>query len=326
MKRMWLLIVPVCLFVGSCLWQGSNPFLVEWKTPFQTPPFGKIKEKHYLPAFQEGFIRQKAEIDAIVNNSEVPTFKNTIEALDQSGDLLKKVDRVFIGMTSALTNDNLQAIAKEVAPLKSQHRDDINLNDKLFQRVKAVYKQRDDWNLNVEQSTLVEKYYKDFVRGGADLDGAKKEQLREINKELSVLSVQFDENILKENNSFELIIENKEDLSGLPESVISGAEETAKERGHDGRWVFTLHKPSMIPFLQYSDKRELRERIFKAYINRGNNDDELDNKKILSRMAALRIGSFGEDRATISSGSEHGLYAHNTSAMEVKESAILADC
>jgi peptidyl-dipeptidase Dcp len=289
MKRTLLYLIPVCLLMASCLNQSANPFFTEWKTPHQTPPFDQIKEKHYLPAFQEGIRQQQTEIESIVTSAEAPTFKNTIETLENSGKMLTMVDRVFTAMVQAMTNEYMQEIAKEVAPLKSKNRDDINLNEKLFQRVKTVYLQKDGWNLNDEQKMLLEKIYKDFVRGGADLDEEKKTRLREINKELSVLSVQFDENILKENNTFELVVENKENLSGLPDAAISGAEEAATERGNDGEWVFTLHKPSMIPFLQYSDKRELREKIFKAYINRGNNDNELDNKKIVSRMAALRV-------------------------------------
>ena len=192
-------------------------------------------------------------------------------------------------MNSSNTNEETQAIAKEVAPLLAKHRDDINLNEKLFARVKAVYEQKDNLELTVEQSTLLDEYYKGFVRGGANLDEEKKAEFRKINEELSVLSLQFGENVLKENNAFEMVIEDEADLAGLTEAAITGAAEAAKERGYEGKWVFTLHKPSMIPFLQYSEKRELREKIFKAYIKRGDNENELDNKKILSRMAALRV-------------------------------------
>jgi len=188
-----------------------------------------------------------------------------------------------------MTNEKMQAIAKEVAPLQSKHQDDIRLNEKLFQRIKSVYKKKDALDLNAEQSMLLEKCYKEFVRGGANLDEEKKARLREINKELSVLTLKFGDNILKENNRFELVIEEKKDLAGLPEAAITAAEETAKERGHEGKWVFTLHKPSLIPFLQYSEKRDLREKMFKGYINRGDHNDELDNKAILSSIAALRV-------------------------------------
>ncbi|MFQ6082041.1 MAG: M3 family metallopeptidase [Candidatus Aminicenantia bacterium] len=287
-KTFFLVIIVGFLFLGSSK-QGENPFFREFNTPFQVPPFGEIKEEHYLPAFKEGMKQQQQEIEAIVNNPEAPTFENTIEALENSGALLRKASNVFDILNGSMTNDRMQEIAKEVAPLRSKHEDDILLNEKLFQRVKAVYNQKDKLNLTTEQNMLLEKYYKDFVRGGANLDEEKKAKLREINQELSLLSVKFGENVLKENNRFELIIENEEDLAGLPQSVITAAAEAAKERGHEGKWVFTLHKPSMIPFLRYSEKRDLREKIFKAYINRGNNNDELDNKAIVSRIVVLRV-------------------------------------
>jgi len=289
MKKTFLLLV----MAGVLFWSGSkqedNPLLSEFNTTFQVPPFDKIMEEHYLPAFKEGIEQQKKEIDEIINNTEIPNFKNTIEALESTGALLRRVSNVFYVLNGTETNDHMQEIAKEIAPLLSKHRDDIRLNEKLFKRIKAVYVQRDKSDFTVEQKTLLEKYYKDFVRGGANLDMEKKVRLREINKELSLLTLKFGENILKENNRFELVIEKKDDLAGLPEAVIKGAAEAASKRGYEGKWVFTLHKPSMIPFLQYSEKRELREKIFKAYINRGNNNDELDNKAILARIAAFRV-------------------------------------
>ena len=289
MKKNLLWSGLIGLLILACSNFGGNPFFSEWETPFGTPPFSKIKEKHYLPAFKKGIEQQQEEINAIANNSEPPTFENTIEAMEKSGDLLTKVTNVFYNLTSANTNDKLQAIAKEVAPMLSKHQDDILLNETLFQRVKAIYDQRDQLELTEEQKTLLEKYYKMFVRNGANLDEEKKAELREINKQLSLLTLKFGENVLKEDNNFELVIDNEEDLSGLPEAVIHSAAEAAKARGYEGKWVFTLHKPSMIPFLQYSDKRELREKIFKAYINRGNNNDEYDNKEILSKIASLRV-------------------------------------
>ena len=242
-----------------------------------------------MPAFKEGMKQQQKEIEAIVLNPETPTFGNTFEAMESSGALLRKVSNVFGVLNGSMTNEKMQKIAKEIAPLRSKHWDDILLNEKLFQRIKEVYGKKDKMNLTEEQQILLEKYYKDFVRSGAILDEEKKAKLREINQELSLLSVQFGENILKENNRFELIIDKEEDLAGLPQSVITGAVEAAVERGKEDKWVFTLHKPSMIPFLQYSEKRKLREEIFTAYISRGNNNDELDNKTILSRIAALRV-------------------------------------
>jgi peptidyl-dipeptidase Dcp len=293
-KTVFLLIVIGLLFL-SCAKQEEqetmevNPLLSEFDTPFGVPPFDKIKEEHYLPAFKQAMNKQQNEVEEIVANPDAPTFGNTIEALERSGELLRKVDSVFDVLNDSMTNDKMQAVAKEAAPLLSKHQDDIRLNEKLFQRIKTVYEKKDELDLTEEQNMLLEKYYKDFVRGGANLDEEEKARLREINKELSVITLNFGENILKEDNRFELVIENEDDLAGLPQQVITAAAEAAKERGHEGKWVFTLHNPSMIPFLQYSQRRDLREKIFKAYINRGNNNDELDNKAILSRIAALRV-------------------------------------
>ncbi len=266
----------------------ANPFLEEWDTPFGVPPFEQIKEEHYMPAFEEGMKQHKLEIEALVNNSDSPTFENTVEALDRSGELLTKVANVFNNLTSAHTNEQLQKIEAEVKPLLAKHNDDINLNEDLFLRIKAVYGQKDILDLKPEQSMLLEKTYKEFVRGGASLSEEKKARFRKINEELSVLSVKFDKNVLDETNAFELVIEEEEDLAGLPQSVITAASEAAKERGYEGKWVITLHKPSFIPFLQYSEKRSLREKVFKAFASLCNNDNEFDNKKIVSRIAALR--------------------------------------
>jgi peptidyl-dipeptidase Dcp len=289
MKKTFLLLFIAGFLLCSCMTQEENPLLSEFDTLYQVPPFDKIKEEHYLPAFKEGMEQQNMEIDAIVNNPEDPTFENTIEAMESTGSLLRKVGKVFGVLNGTMTNEEMQNIAKEIAPLRSKHRDEIRLNAKLFQRIKAVYEQKDKLDLTTEQNTLLEKYYKDFVRSGANLDEEKKAKLKEINQELSLLTVTFGENVLKENNRFEMVIDKEEDLAGLPQAAIIGAEEAAKERGHEGKWVFTIHKPSMIPFLQYSEKRDLREKIFKAYINKGNNNDELDNKANLAKIAALRV-------------------------------------
>jgi len=295
MKATFIFFICAGLLFISCSKQplekpvGENPFFSEYNTPFKVPPFDEITEEHYLPVFKEGIIQDQKEIDAIANNLEDPTFANTIEALDYTGGLLTKVENVFYNLLGADTNDKMQEIAKEVAPMLSKHGDDIRLNADLFQRVKTVYDKKSELLLTPEKAQLLEKTYKVFVRGGANLGPEEQARLREINKDLSLLSLKFGENILKENNTFEMVLENEEDLAGLPQSAIIGAEEAAKERDQEGKWVFTLHKPSMIPFLQYSEKREFREKIFKAYINRGNNNDELDNKTTLSKMAALRV-------------------------------------
>lgn len=267
----------------------DNPFFSEFTTPFGVPPFDAIRPEHFMPAFEKGMAEQKKEIEAITDDSGPATFRNSVEALERSGKLLRRVRNVFNNLTSSNTNEELQKIEAEIAPILAKHYDDISMNRKLFDRIKEVYKDKDILGLGPEQSRLLEETYKNFVRGGADLPADAQSRLREINEELSTLSVKFGEDVLKEDNAFELVLEDEADLAGLPAAVISGAADAAKEKGKDGKWVFTLHKPSLIPFLQYSEKRELREKMFKAYTNRGNNDNELDNKSIASRMAALRV-------------------------------------
>lgn len=291
MKRFVGVLFMFILFLlalSSCSKKSENPFFTEWKTPFGTPPFDQIKEEHYLPAFKKAIEEHDKEIKAIINNPEEPTFENTIEALEKSGRLLTKVSNVFFNLLSSNTNDKMQQIAKEVSPMLSKHEDDIMLNEKLFARIKSVYEKQDSFQLNSEQKRLLEKYYKDFTRNGVNLDPESKKRLRAINEELSKLSLQFGENVMKEVERFELVIDNKEDLAGLPQNVIDMAASEAKARGYEGKWVFTIDKASMIPFLQYSKKRKLREKIFKAYINQGDHNDSLDNKAIVKKMVRLR--------------------------------------
>jgi peptidyl-dipeptidase Dcp len=267
----------------------TNPFFTEWTTPFGTPPFPEIKEIHYMPAFEQGMARQKREIEAIIAGAEPPSFSNTVEALERTGELLTKVNNVFYALTDNNTNEELQKIEAEIAPILSKHEDDILLNDKLFLRIKAVWDGRDKLTLTPEQARLLEKTYKEFVRNGAALDEAKKTELRKINEELAVLAVKFGENVLKEDNGFMLVLEKPEDLAGLPQDIVTSAAETAKAKGLEGKWVFTLHKPSCIPFFQYSERRDLREKLFKAFISRGDNGNAYDNKAVLTRIAALRV-------------------------------------
>lgn len=288
MKQFLPLLLVFCMFLNCCRRQEKNPFFQEFNTPFGVPPFGEIKEAHYLPAFREGVRQQNEEIQAIVEQQENPSFENTVERLESSGNLLRRVSRVFDNLKSAHTNEKLQAIAKETAPLLSQHTDDIFMNEKLFSRLERIYKHQGELELDPEQHALLKKWYRKFVRGGAQLDEPGKARLREINEELSILSVRFGENVLKENNVFELVIDSEENLAGLPEDVVTAAAETASERGHEGKWVFTLHKPSMLPFLQYSERRSLREQLFRAYTMRGSKGDEFDNREIVSRIVALR--------------------------------------
>jgi len=289
MKRVFILGavgIPL-LLTGSMA--SANPFSAEWDTPFGVPAFDKIKPEHYRPAFDEGITLHEKEIAAIIESGATPTFENTIEALERSGAMLDRVINVFFAMRSAMTSDEIEAIAKDVAPKLSKHRDGILLDDRLFQKVEAVYQRKGELGLTPEQAKLLEEHRKSFVRGGAKLAPDKKQELKDVNVELALLSLKFGENVLKENNRFEMVIEDKADLAGLPDSVVSAAADTAAERGHEGKWVFTLHKPSMIPFLQYSPKRGLREKIYKGYINRGNHGDELDNKETAAKMAALRV-------------------------------------
>ena len=268
---------------------APNPFFTEYTTPFGVPPFDKIEVAHYKPAFEKGMEEQKKEIDAIVNNPEEPTFENTIVAFDRSGELLTKVMYAFSGQSSVNTTDEIQALEQELYPVLSAHSDDISLNPALFTRVKAVYDKQASMNLNKEQKKLLEETYKGFVRGGANLDADKQARLRELNEKISVLELTFGQNVLKETNAFKLVVDNKEDLAGLPESLIAAAAETAAADSMEGKWIFTLHNPSVMPFLQYADNRALREKIFKAYINRGNNSNGNDNKNVVKELVAARL-------------------------------------
>jgi len=294
---MLTLLMALSLLVNACsktseapaVATGENPLFAEYDTPFQVPPFDIIKPEHFIPAYEKGMEEQRAEIDSLINNPEEPTFDNTIAALGRAGKLLSKVSRVFGGLNGANTNDDLKAIQTEMAPRLSAHRDEINLNQKLFERVKAVYEMREDLSLTDEESYILENVYKGYIRSGADLNETDKNKLKEINQALSRLSVQFSQNILAETNDFKLVIDNEADLAGLPEASIADAATMAKNAGLEGKWVFTTQKPSMLPFLQYSEKRDLREKIYWAYTHRGDNDNEYDNKKVLSDIIKLRV-------------------------------------
>jgi peptidyl-dipeptidase Dcp len=294
MKR-YVLVVILCAIValsgcgkGGVDAPAENPFFSEWTTPFEVPPFEEIREEHFLPAYEKAIDDWRAEVEAIASNPEPPTFENTIAALDGSGLSMARVSGVFRTRQSSDTNENIQAIAREVAPMTSTMRDDIRMNPQLFERVKAVYGQMDELELDAEQRTLLEKQYREFVRGGAELSDADKERLREINTSLSTLGLQFSDNVLAETNGYQLFIEDEADLAGLPSAVIEGASEAAAKVGQEGKWLFTTHRPSIYPFLDYADNRELREEIFKAYITRGDHGDEYDNKAILTEILVLR--------------------------------------
>lgn len=267
----------------------ENPFFSEYTTPYGVPPFDQIKFEHYKPALLKGMEEGRTEIEAIVNNTEEPTFENTIVALDQQGSLLRKVQIVFMGQSGVNSDDNMQALGKEMSPLLSKYNDDITLNPKLFARVKAVYDKKDELGLDKEQMKLLEETYKKFVRGGANLSAEDQAKLRDLNSQISMLQLTFSQNMLKETNAFQLVIDKKEDLSGLPETLIANAAKAAEAAGMPGKWLFTLQNPSVMPFLQYADNRELREKIFKGYINRGNNNNENDNKEVVRNLVAARL-------------------------------------
>ena len=269
--------------------QTDNPFFQKWDTPFETPPFDKIKTEHFLPAIEKGIKLEKAEIDAIISNPEEPTFENTIAAMEESGEFLSRVTRIFGLLNGANTNPELQAVSRQLTPMLTKHNDDISFNEKLFQRIKKLYDNKESLNLNAEENKVLELRYLGFVRSGANLDAEGKEELRKVNEELSMLGLQFRENHLAETNKVSLVIDNKEDLDGLNEDIIKAAATDAKAKGYDDKWIFTLQKPSWIPFLQYSTKRDLREKLFTEYVNRGNNNDEHDNKEIIAKIASLRV-------------------------------------
>jgi peptidyl-dipeptidase Dcp len=268
---------------------GDNPLLKEWKTPFQVPPFPEIQPDHFLPAFKVAIAENRKEIEAIANDPEPPTFANTVEALERAGERLGRVNGVFGALQGAETNARLQAINREVTPLLSSLRDEVRLNEKLFRRVNAVYDGRASAGLSPIQQKLVEDTYKGYVRSGAALDPARKDHLRKVNAELSVLSVQFGDNLLHDTNAYTLAIGRKEDLAGLPASVMAMGADAATAAGTPGKWVYTLQAPSIWPFLQYADNRELRRQILDAYLTRGDHGDQYDNKQIVSRIAALRV-------------------------------------
>ena len=268
--------------------EKPNPFFVEWDTPFGTPPFHLIEEGHYIPAYEEAMVQHNAEIDAIINNPDEPTFENTIVAYDMAGEMLSKIGAVFGGLNGANTSDSLQSIARITTPMLSAHRNAIRFNQDLFERIKAVYEKRETLGLDVEQMRVVEKIYQDFERNGAALPEEKREKLKELSQRMSMVSLQLGQNLLAENNSFKLILEDEADLAGLPANVIAGAAEMAEKAGQEGKWMFDLSKPSWIPFLQFSERRDLREKIYRAYFMRGDNNSKTDNKELFIELMMLR--------------------------------------
>ncbi len=288
MKKIAGLILMV-IIMASCATEEKNPFLTEYDTPFGVPPFDQIENQHFMPAFKEGIKQQEERIDANVKNEEALTFENTIAALDYSGMLLRQVSSVFYNYLSSNISDEIQDLSQEVAPMLSAHGDNISLNMELFARIQAVYAQKDQLTLTEEQQMLLQETYDGFVRNGAALPEDKQERFREINQELSVLTLQFGQNVLADVNSWQMFVEDEADLAGLPQSVIDAAAEAAAEEGKEGKWLFTLHNPSVMPFLSYADNRDLREKMNRAYINRGNMDNENNNTEIINRLVELRL-------------------------------------
>ena len=264
-----------------------NPLLEDFNTPYNSSPFSKIKNEHYKPAFIKAIEIAKNEIDAVVNNTEEATFKNTLEALDFSGELLGRVSSIFFNLNHAETSEEIQKIAKEVSPLLSEFGNDIGLNQELFQRIKSVHEIKSELDLSPEQNTLLEKNYKSFVRNGANLNDTDKETLRAIDKELAQTSLSFGENLLAATNQYELHLTNADDLEGLPDGVIEAAAMTAKEKSKDG-WIFNLDYPSYIPFMTYAKSSELRKEISFASGSKTNKGDDFDNQKNVLRIVELR--------------------------------------
>ena len=293
MKNLIFAAAMSCM-VCACGQQAAdtdNPFLTEFQTPYGTPDFNRIKVEHYEPAFLKGIEQQNQEIKAIVENAEAPTFENTIVALDNSGEILARVSGVFFALTEADTNDELMALEAKIAPMLSEHSDNIFLNQDLYKRVASVHAQEEAGKikLTTEQHYLLDKYYKEFIRSGAGLDAQKQERLREINKQLSTLTIEFGNHVLADNNDYLLVVDKKEDLAGLPEAVIEGAAHEAKAHGKEGKWVFTLQESSRTPLLQYAQNRELRKNIYQAYTSLGNRGNANDNKDVLKQVLALRL-------------------------------------
>lgn len=293
MKNLIFAAAMSCM-VCACGQQAAdtgNPFLSEFETPYGTPDFDRIKVEHYEPAFLKGIEQQNEEIKAIVENPEEPSFENTIVALDNSGEILARVSGVFFALTEADTNDEMMALEAKIAPMLSEHSDNIFLNQELYKRVAAVHDQEEAGKiqLTTEQHYLLDKYYKEFIRSGAGLDAQKQERLREINKQLSTLTIEFGNHVLADNNDYLLVVDKKEDLAGLPDAVIAGAAQEAKAHGKDGKWVFTLQESSRTPLLQYAQNRELRKNIYQAYTSLGNRGNANDNKEVLKKVLALRL-------------------------------------
>ena len=324
-----LFLISALLLIVGCQQQSNmdpniNPFFQEWNTAYEVPPFMDIKDEHYMPAYQKGMEENLSEIDVIVNNPEAPTFANTIEELERTGKLLTKVARVFSNLASSNTNPKLQELQRELSPMLSAHYDKISLNEGLFNRVEAVWQEKESLDLTSEQRKLLEDTRKQFVRSGALMSEEQKKQITEINSKISGLSTSFGQNLLAETNGFELIL-NLSDLDGLSDGVIAAASDAAsqkmekeeteeeKERYKD-KYVFTPHRSSMYPFLTESTRRDLREKLYKSYVMRGDNNNETDNKEIAAQIAKLRA-----ERAQIMGYKTHAHFVLDDNMLKTPE-------
>jgi peptidyl-dipeptidase Dcp len=318
MKIIPFLLLTSMLLTAGCTGSdnnsGQNPLLEDWDTPYGVPPFDRIQDSDYLPAFRLGMEQEAAEVRAIATNPEPPTFANTIEALERSGSLRKKVENVFYAVHSANSSDVTRETAGKVAPELAANADDIRLNAALFDRVRSVYDRRDSLTIDAEGQKLLEEKYKYFVRGGATLDDARKDRLREINGELARLTETFSQNLLAETNAFTLHITDPASLGNLPESLVAAASEAAAQKGFDDGWLFTLSRPSINPFLQYSPDREARRKMFMGYAMRANNGNENDNNAVLARIALLR-----QERAAMLGYASHAAYILSDNMAETPE-------
>ena len=288
-----ILMTALSLALSGCSTQQpqeqGNPFFSEFNTPYGIAPFADITIEHYREGMLKGMEEQKAEVEAIINNSEAATFENTIVALDQSGQLLRKVRGTFSPLSSSNSNDDFRALQKEMSPLSSTHNDDIYLNEKLFARVKSVYDSRESLTLTPEQAKVLDNIYDRFVNSGAELSDEEKARLRELNKEIAMLQLEFSQNLLYETNNTFVVAESLEEMKGLPQANIDAAAKMAEENGQPGKWMFNMQRPSCNPVLQYCENRELRRKVYEAYYNRGNQDNEHDSKAICASIVALRL-------------------------------------
>ena len=285
----------IMLITFSSIQAMENPFYKNYKTQFEIPPFSEIEEKHFMPAYFKGMEEHNNEIEQIIQNTEKPSFENVIIAMERSGELLDKVNAVFFNLSGSATNEKLQEIEKEISPKLYQHYDSISLNPYIFKKVSLLWEDVDNLNLSKEERKILEETYKRFIRSGALLEGLDKDRYADINQEISKLSVQFSQNLLAETNNFEIIL-SRDDLKGLPEDIVNLAKEEAdnkfkktSDKKYANKYIFTSHRSSMYPFLTYSERRDLREKLYTGYIMRGDNDNEYDNKNITSKIASLRV-------------------------------------